>query len=116
MTCSTISIAIAEFEGSTLELRFESTVTLQHFEIPLPEYPLEEYANLYPFRYSDSDLPNLTQALARRYPGENVRRWAGQFLKPSGGTGTMDLLSSMTRGIKERFVYVRRMHQRRSAP
>ena len=102
------STAIAEFEGSTLELRFESIVTLQHFEIPLPEYPLEEYANFYPFKYSDNDLPNLTQALARRYPGDNVLRWAGQFLNPSGGTGTMDLLSSMTRGIKEQFVYMRR--------
>src|SRR5580693_189659 len=39
------SIAIAEFDGFTPELRFESIVTLQHFETALPEYPLEEYAN-----------------------------------------------------------------------
>src|ERR1035438_5763512 len=35
------SIAIAEFEGFTTELRFESIVTLQHFETALPDYPLE---------------------------------------------------------------------------
>jgi len=52
------SIAIAEFDGFTSELRFESIVTLQHFETALPVYPLEEYANTYPFRYSDEDLPN----------------------------------------------------------
>jgi len=102
------SIAIAEFDGATSELRFESIVTLQHFEIPLPVYPLEEYANTYPFRYSDEDLPNLARALAPHYPGDNVRHWASQFLDPWGTTGTMNLLVSMTLGIKEQFRYMRR--------
>src|ERR1017187_8128879 len=35
------SVAVATFEGSTSELRFESTVTLEHFENSMPEYPLE---------------------------------------------------------------------------
>ena len=47
------SIAIATFDGSTAELRFDSVVTLEHVEITLPDYPLEEYAQTYPFRYSD---------------------------------------------------------------
>ena len=102
------SIAIAEFDGRTSELRFESMVTLQHFETALPDYPLEKYANTYPFRYSDEDLPNLERALARHYPGDAVREWAGQFLDPSGTTGSMKLLRSMTRGIKEQFNYIRR--------
>jgi transglutaminase-like putative cysteine protease len=102
------SIAIAEFDASASELRFESIVTLQHFETALPEYPLEEYANTYPFRYSDEDIPNLARALAPHYPGDNVRHWAGEFLEPSGTTRTMDLLRSMTRGIKEQFGYMRR--------
>ena len=51
------SVAIATFEGTTSELSFESTVTLEHFETSLPEYPLEEYARTYPFRYSDEDFP-----------------------------------------------------------
>src|ERR1700689_1657935 len=42
------SITIAEFDGSASELRFESKVTLQHFEPALPESPLEEYASRYP--------------------------------------------------------------------
>jgi hypothetical protein len=33
------SVAVATFEGTTTELRFESTVTLEHFETSLPEYP-----------------------------------------------------------------------------
>jgi transglutaminase-like putative cysteine protease len=102
------SIAIAEFDGCTSELRFESMVTLQHFETALPDYPLEEYAKTYPFRYSGEDLPNLARALAPHYPGDSVRQWAGQFLAPSGSTGTMNLLRSMTLGIKEQFGYTRR--------
>src|SRR5580704_12088650 len=74
------SVAIAEFDGSTSELRFESIVALEHFETTLPEYPLEEYANNYPFSYSDEDLPNLARALAHRYPSNGVCQWASQFL------------------------------------
>jgi transglutaminase-like putative cysteine protease len=110
------SIAIAEFDGLASELRFESLVTLQHFETALPVYPLEEYANTYPFRYSDEDLPNLARALAPHYPGDKVRQWAGQFLDPWGATGTMNLLVSMTLGIKEQFRYVRRSEKGVQSP
>ena len=64
------SVAVATFEGTTSELRFESAVTLEHFETTLPEYPLEEYARTYPFRYSDEDFPNLVRPLAPHYPAK----------------------------------------------
>src|SRR6202049_2897529 len=38
------SVAVATFEGTTTELLFESTVTLEHFEAPMPEYPHEPSA------------------------------------------------------------------------
>jgi transglutaminase-like putative cysteine protease len=105
------SVAIVSFEGTTSELRFESTATLEHFETSLPEYPLEEYARTYPFRYSDEDYPNIATALARRYPGESVPEWALQFLDPSDKTPTMKLLRAMTMGIREQFVYNRRVEK-----
>jgi transglutaminase-like putative cysteine protease len=110
------SIAIAEFDGYTSELRFESNVTIEHFETPLPNYPLEEYANNYPFSYSKEDLPNLCRALAHHYLRENVRHWASQFLDPSGITGTMNLLSSMTLGIRKQFQYTRRSQKGVQSP
>jgi transglutaminase-like putative cysteine protease len=61
------SVAVATFEGTTSELRFESTATLEHFETSVPEYPLEEYARTYPFRYSDEDFANLVRPLAHHY-------------------------------------------------
>ena len=53
------SLAIATFDSSTSELRFDSTVTLEHVETALPDYPLEEYARTYPFRYAQDELPDL---------------------------------------------------------
>src|ERR1700722_5678724 len=47
------SVAVASFDGETKELRFDSSVTLEHYEDPQLEYPLEDYARTYPFRYSD---------------------------------------------------------------
>src|SRR5271168_4166585 len=76
------SVAVATFEGTTSELRFESSVTLEHFENAGPEYPLEQNARRYPFTYSVEDLPNLGRALARHYPGDGVTQWALRFLDP----------------------------------
>lgn len=105
------SVAVATFEGTTSELTFESSVKLEHFETSLPEYPLEEYARTYPFRYSDEDFPNLSRALAHHYPGESVAQWALQFLDDSDATGTMKILRAMTRGIREEFGYARRIEK-----
>jgi transglutaminase-like putative cysteine protease len=105
------SVAVATFEGATSELRFESTVTLEHFENSMPEFPLEDYARTYPFRYSDEDFPNLGRALTHHYPGKGVGEWALQFLAPSDTTGTMNILRAMTLGIREQFTYNRRVEK-----
>lgn len=102
------SVAVATFDGHATELRFDSSVTLEHFEYTQPEYPLEEYAKTYPFRYSDEELPNLERALVNQYPCDGLSRWASQFLDPSGTTDTMSLLRNITRGIRENFQYMRR--------
>jgi transglutaminase-like putative cysteine protease len=105
------SVAIAAFEGTTRELSFESTVTLEHFESTVPEYPLEDYAKTYPFRYSDEDFPNLARGLAPHFPSWETSNWALQFLDPDTSTGTMKILRSMTRGIRDQFVYTRRVEK-----
>jgi len=102
------SVAVATFNGPTADLRFESSVTLEHYETALPDYQLEEFAECYPFRYSDEEFPNLSRALLHHYPSEEVKDWVRRFLDPSGKTGTMGLLRSMTLAIKEDFVYARR--------
>lgn len=110
------SVAVATFEGATSELRFESAVTLEHFDSSMPEYPLEECARTYPFRYSDEDFPHLEAGLALRYPGESVSEWALQFLDPAEKTDTMRILTGMNRGIQEQFVYARRTEKGVQSP
>lgn len=110
------SVAVATFEGTTSELCFESTVTLEHFENTLPEYPLEEYARTYPFRYSDEDFPNLSNALTHHYNKEAVSDWALQFLDESETTGTMKILRAMTAGIRDQFEYTRRSEKGVQSP
>jgi transglutaminase-like putative cysteine protease len=105
------SVAVATFEGTTCELRFESVVTLEHFETTMPEYPVEEYARTYPFRYSDEDFPNLERALFRHCPVPSVSKWSLQFLDPSDTTETMKILRAMTHGIREQFIYTRRIEK-----
>ena len=102
------SVAIATFDDTTLELRFDSTVTLEHLETALPDYKLEVGAQTYPFHYPEDERPDLVSALLRHYPGDDIGHWAAGFLSLSASTGTMSLLQSMTRGIKEQFTYVRR--------
>ena len=103
------SVAIATFgDAGVLELRFDSTVTLEHLETALPDYALEIEARTYPFSYHDDDRPDLARALVRHYPGDEVSRWAARFLSSAGSTDTMALLQAMTLGVKDEFTYVRR--------
>jgi len=105
------SVAIATFDGTTSELRFESTIAVEHFETTSLEYPLEDHARRYPFRYSDEDFPNLERALAPHYPNEAIGTWALRFLEAGESTETMALLRAMTSGIREKFTYVRRVEK-----
>ena len=105
------SVAIATFEGTTSELRFESEVTLEHFETSMLEYPLEEYARKYPFRYSDEDFPNLARPLANHYADKGISKWVLQFLDSSNTTETMKVLRAMTHGIRKQIAYTRRVEK-----
>lgn len=57
------SIAVASFAGEAAELKFVSTVTLEHCESLLPAYKLESQARTFPFAYSSQDKSNLERGL-----------------------------------------------------
>jgi transglutaminase-like putative cysteine protease len=110
------SVAVANFDGPTTELSFNSSITLEHFENTLPEYPLEDYAKTYPFHYSDEELPHLRCALVNKHPSDRLMEWVSQFVDASLGGGTMSLLRSITRGIRQDFVYKRRTEKGVQSP
>ena len=102
------SIAVVNFDAKTDALRFETTVTLEHFETKLPEFPLEDYAASYPFEYTDDDRAQLERALKHHYPVELVNSWAQSFAKEFQTIDTIALLRAMTLSIKKDFKYIRR--------
>jgi transglutaminase-like putative cysteine protease len=104
------SVAIATFDATATELRFDSTVTLEHIETPLPDYVIEAEAREFPFAYSDNEHPDLTGALARQYPSDDLTSWTARFL-PRARNTTMGLLLAMTRGIKDECRYLQRVEK-----
>jgi transglutaminase-like putative cysteine protease len=102
------SVAVVTFSGRTTELRFDSTVTLEHIETEEPDYALERAAAIYPFAYAPADLPDLSLALQRQNPSPDIDRWAASFLSPGSSTDTIALLRAMTVGIRNRLAYKRR--------
>jgi transglutaminase-like putative cysteine protease len=104
------SLAVATFDGETTELRFESRVTLEHYEVDAPDYQIEASARLFPFFYPSDDSANLQRALESRHHSPEVTRWARDFVASlgPGPVETMALLQAMTHAIRRRFDYVRR--------
>ena len=105
------SVAVVNFERETTELRFLSTATLEHHDSIRPDYRLDPDARKFPFAYSEDERPDLIRALRRYHPAVDVSRWAAGFRAVTGPTKTMDLLTAMTRGIRDQFTYSRRYEQ-----
>ena len=103
-------VAIARFSGRAKELRFESTIRLDHSPTNMIDFQIEDYARTYPFSYSSEEMPDLLRSIERQYldPERKVDRWARQFLDNARPTGTHELLVAMTHAINQRFTYVAR--------
>ena len=103
-------VAIARFSGRATQLCFDSTIRLDHWPTNALEFQIEDYASTYPFSYGSEESPDLLRSIERQYldPGRDVDRWARQFLRRQGPTGTRELLAAMTSAIKEGFTYVSR--------
>jgi transglutaminase-like putative cysteine protease len=98
------SIAVATFSAPAAALRFDSAVSLEHIETALSDYPLEDYARTYPFRYDSDEWPDLAPGLSHQ-ESDDVDAWASQFLRASETMETMRFLRSITAAIKDGFGY-----------
>jgi transglutaminase-like putative cysteine protease len=110
------SLAVASIDGTTSELVFDSEVTLDHTEAPLPDYALEEEAQQFPFTYPPDEKPDLVRALERLHVERDVDTWVARFVPRSGAIGTMPLLRAITLGIREEFTYSRRLERGVQSP
>jgi transglutaminase-like putative cysteine protease len=105
-------VAVARFDRRAPKLRFDCIICLDHRPVAAEAVELDEYAAVYPFAYDAGEVPDLARFIERRYadPEGVMERWARRFVAPGEDTytPTWDMLSRMTRAIKEEFVYVAR--------
>jgi transglutaminase-like putative cysteine protease len=104
------SVAIATFDERAETLSIVSTATVEHN--PAEEFALtaDDPAYFYPFMYDDEEFPDLVQFITPQYgdPNGELSAWARNFLDAEGPTPTFNILSNMTHGIRDAFVYRKR--------
>jgi transglutaminase-like putative cysteine protease len=107
------SVAIADFDERAQTLAFTSSATVDHN--PAEEFALtpDDRAYFYPFLYDDEEFPDLVQCITPQYsdPDGELSAWARNFLDPDAPTPTFKILSGMTHGIHEAFIYRKRHEQ-----
>jgi len=106
-------VTVASFDARADELSFASHIRLEHTPSNLPDLQIEPEATVYPFSYSEDELPDLLPFITRRYPDPDnvVERWIRRFLRQGRSNETGALLMTLTAAIKESFVYTRRSEQ-----
>lgn len=106
-------VAIANFDGPSEELRFESNIWLDHTPSNSPDFQIEDYAQTYPFAYAPEEMPDLAPVIAPQHPDpdQDVHRWVRRFLHQGRPTETGALLMTLTHAFKETFAYERRTQQ-----
>jgi transglutaminase-like putative cysteine protease len=103
-------VGIARFSGRAKDLCFESTVRLEHSPLDAADFDLDDAPRTFPIRYNDDEMPDLAHCIERHQPdlGDEVGRWARQFLPPSGSAGAFELLTRLSQGINQSLLYRRR--------
>jgi transglutaminase-like putative cysteine protease len=103
-------VAIARFAGRAAELRFDSTIRLDHSSENALDFRIEDYARRYPFGYGADEMPDLLRSIERQYldPEHEIDGWARQFLHRDGRAETVEMLAQMTHWIRANLSYVAR--------
>jgi transglutaminase-like putative cysteine protease len=101
-------ITIAEFTEAASELRFETTIALDHTPHLVPQFETEARAKLWPFQYDEDVMPDLAAYMRPHHHSPEVEAFARKFTRSGLETETGHLLMTLTRGIRESFSYSRR--------
>ena len=94
-------VAVVRFAGRASELRFESTIWVDHAPVPLCAEEIADFAKSYPFAYLPDEAADLARFMAQ--PPPEIARWAAGFLRADGSADTYALLVGMTQTIQRTF-------------
>ena len=101
-------VATARFADRASELRFESTICVDHAPAGFRAADIQNFARTHPFAYAAKDRPGLTRFIAPLSPSPELARWAARFLREDGSADTRELLVDMTQTIRRTFKHVAR--------
>jgi transglutaminase-like putative cysteine protease len=107
------TVQVAQFDGRSDQLVFESRIRLEHNPIDVAREADEQFPPRgAPFAYEAEYLPDLARSLtpADPDPAGEVEQWARRFAPANGRGRVMEALIAMTHAIHDDFTYETRLH------
>ncbi len=103
-------VHVARFADRAKELRFASTIHLDHSHLDIEELEIEECARKFPFSYGAHEMPDLVRFVERKPfdPEHRVELWTRTFLRKNRDLDTREFLINLTHEINRTFKHVRR--------
>ncbi len=101
-------VAIARFADRASELRFESTIRLDHAPADFGAATIADFARTHPFTPAVEAGPHVARFMAPRRRHPKLDRWAATFLGEGGTADTRELLADLTQTIRRTFRHVAR--------
>ncbi|GAA3107084.1 transglutaminase family protein [Rhizobium viscosum] len=111
-------IALVDITAASAELRFETVIRLEHTaQVPL-DLEIDRKALSFPFAYDEDEAIDLERTIVRHYPdpGDEVGKWARQFVPVSRQARTGHILMTLCYAIHESFSYARRFEHGTQPP
>jgi transglutaminase-like putative cysteine protease len=96
-------VAIARFADRAAELRFASTIRLDHAPADFCAGEIEDFARTYPFAYAAGVRSELARFMAPLCRHSGLERWAAGFLREDGSADSYKLLVDLTQTIRQTF-------------
>ncbi|MEQ8599879.1 MAG: transglutaminase family protein [Devosia sp.] len=111
-------VAVAQFRTMSTQLRFETSIVLDHTRLMPLEFRGEAGAAKWPFDYDDEILPDLAALRVRQYADDGgvTMAWARRFVDGASPRDTADILERMTHAIHADFTYRRRIDRGTQTP
>jgi transglutaminase-like putative cysteine protease len=109
-------VATAHFGDRACELRFVSSIRLDHAPADFRATDIEDFARTYPFAYAPEDWPDLERFVRPLSPHPTIDQWSAAFFRKDGTADTYGLLGDMTRTIRRTFRHLSRHEKGIQAP
>jgi transglutaminase-like putative cysteine protease len=103
-------VHIVRFGTRAKELRFASSIRLEHSHLEIDDLKIAECARAFPFSYGAHEMPDLIRFVERKPfdPEPRVEQWTRTLLRKHRHIDTCEFLINLTHEINRTFKHVRR--------